>query len=164
MEYLSSNLFVGVISGLVTTLIVFTGVWFWKNVVLKWAANSIYKGVRIEGSWTLEEKLDGNGESIYSQNETLEIEQNASGITGRLMLEYEDNGKKHTRSLQLLGSVRDRFVIFTCTPSTKRNLGYVSFLGEISGDGTLICGSSVYFDTASNKIRTIKADYKRLVQ
>jgi hypothetical protein len=61
----------------------------------------------------------------------------------------------------LEGIIRDRFVMITCVPATKRHLGYQAFLGEISGDGNNLSGQATYYNISNTNVEAIEATYIR---
>jgi len=161
MHELGLSVIAGVIAGLLTSVIVFSFAYIWRDRLLPWIEDKTYQGIRVDGTWSLADKNDDDGESLYSQHETLEVEQKASRVSGRLILVPKEGQTLKTRTLKVEGIVRDRFVIITCLPATSRNLGYQAFLGEISGDGTQLRGQATYYHIEEAAVRNVEAVYTR---
>jgi hypothetical protein len=105
--------------------------------------------------------MDEQGQSLYSQEETVELQQKAAHLSGRLILVPKGEEKLKTRTLKVEGIVRDRFVMITCVPAAKRHLGYQTFLGEISGDGNRLSGQASYYHIGDARVEAIEATYVR---
>jgi hypothetical protein len=151
----------GVFGGLITAVVVFAfGLW-WDKILRPWIEDKVYQGIRVDGKWSLEDKTDRNGQSEYSQEEILELKQKAAYVTGDLILVPKEEGSVGTRTLNVDGIVRDGFVIIRCVPSTRRDLGYVTFLGQISGDGSQLQGQTGYYHIDEKRVKSIEAVYRR---
>jgi hypothetical protein len=153
------EILIGTGSALLATLLAFLFTTSWRSQIGPWIADQLYRGLRVEGSWELEESFDKDGESRYSQHETLELRQKATKLTGRLTL-IDREQSVPVRTLDVSGFVQDRFVVLNCTPATRQDIGYVVYLGEIVGDGKLR-GSCAYYHISDSKIETVVATYKR---
>jgi hypothetical protein len=161
MEQLGFGIASGVVGGLITALILFVAAILWRDKFIPWIENRVYDGIRVDGTWCLIDSTDGEGEPNFSQHETLEIEQKAARLSGRVVLIPKSGSDGKPRTLKIDGCIRDRFVMFTCVPGTRRGLGYQAFLGEISGDGGQLIGQASYFDTGKAKVAAIDASYQR---
>jgi hypothetical protein len=153
----------GVVAGLLTSVLIFIGAVLLRKCALPWLEECIYRGIRVDGSWSIVDQRGKNGESLYSQNETLEIEQVANRLSGRVILVPKEGESLKTRTLKVEGHVQDRFVMIRCSPSGRGDLGYQVFLGEISGDGTLLNGQASYYDIEDGGVQAVKCVYKREV-
>jgi len=160
-EDLTFSILAGILSGLVTSAILFAMAFVFRRHITPWFSDQIYRGIRVEGNWSLVDG-DDDTESQYNQRETLELTQKASNLSGNLILVPKE-GEGVPRTLTIEGVIRDRFLPLTCTPSTRKNLAYVSYLGEVQGDGTEIRGEAVFYDIRENQIDTVVANYKRQV-
>jgi hypothetical protein len=54
MLELSYSLIVGVVSGVVTTILVFSFRIVWKKIIMPWYEERLYQGAKIEGVWSSE--------------------------------------------------------------------------------------------------------------
>jgi hypothetical protein len=160
MEQLGVGVMSGIIAGLFTSTVLFLVAYIWRDRFIPWMEDKTYQGVRVDGSWAILDSED-EAESIYSQQETLELEQRASRLSGRLILVPKDQEKMKARTLKVEGIIRDRFVIISCIPATRRNLGYQAFLGEVSGDGTQLRGQASYYHIQDANVQSVAAVYAR---
>jgi len=161
MEELGINIVSGTIGGLLAAIVLFLTSIVWRDRFIPWIEDRIYLGIRVDGTWCLQDKMDDNGKHLYSQEETLELEQKASRLSGRLILipKVGEDGKP--RTLKVEGSIRDRFVMLTCVPGTRRHLGFQAFLGEVSGEGSNLVGQASYYHIVDAKVEAVEALYTR---
>jgi hypothetical protein len=161
VEGLGISVTAGVIAGLLTSAIIFLAAYVWRDRFLPWIEDKTYQGIRVDGNWSLVDKYDDDGKALFSQRETLELEQKAARLSGRLILVPKEGVKLKTRTLKANGVVRDRFVIISCVPATRRNLGYQAFLGEISGDGAELRGQACFYDIEKASLQCVEVVYAR---
>lgn len=161
MESFWCSILTGIIGGLLTSLVLFLATILIRDYLAPWIEDKIYKGIRIDGRWSLVDSSGDDGESLYSQEETLELDQKAARVTGQLILVPKNDVVGKTRTLTIEGSIRDRFVMLTCSPSSRDHLGYQAFLGEITGDGACLKGQASYYHTEEEQVTSIEATYNR---
>ncbi|NLH43855.1 MAG: hypothetical protein GX448_18610 [Planctomycetes bacterium] len=160
MEQLGIGVISGIIAGFITSVVLFLITRIWRYHFIPWIEDKIYQDIRVDGSWSIMDN-DDEGESLYSQQETLELEQRASRLSGRLILVPKEREKMKPRTLRVEGIIRDRFVIISCIPATRRDLGYQVFLGEVSGDGTRLQGQASYYHIEDADVQPVAAGYAR---
>ncbi|MFT5498606.1 MAG: hypothetical protein ACI9TH_004021 [Kiritimatiellia bacterium] len=151
----------GVVGGLLTSLFLFLSAIVCRDRFIPWIEDRVYGGIRVDGTWCIQDQTDDQGHSLYSQEETLELEQKASRLSGRLILIPKGGEDGKPRTLKVEGTIRDRFVMLSCVPATRRHLGYQAFLGEISGDGTQLVGQASYYHISEAKVEAVEAIYTR---
>lgn len=158
------NVGAGVVGGLLASFILWLATVIWRNRFRPWWADTVYRGIRIDGNWKLQppEGNDADSDDVISQDETLEVEQVADRLSGKLILVPGRDEQLVTRTLEVQGTISDRFVMISFfPPKPRRNLGYAMFLGEICGDGARLVGRAVYYDIQNNVIRAMPAVYVR---
>lgn len=160
MEQLGVGVISGIIAGFITSIFLFLITYIWRCHFIPWIEDKIYQGIRVNGSWLIVDS-DNEGASLYSQQEMLELEQTASRLSGRLILVPKAGEKTKARTLKVEGIIRDRFVIISCIPATRRDLGYQAFLGEVSGDGTQLQGQASYYHIEEADVQSVAAVYAR---
>ena len=160
MEQFGVGVISGIIAGLFTSIILFMVAYIWRDRIIPWVEDRTYQGIRVDGNWSILDS-DNEEESLYAQRETLELEQRASRLSGRLILVPKEQANMRVRTLKVEGVIRDRFVIITCIPATRRNLGYQAFLGEVSGNGTQLRGQASYYHTEDANVQSVLAVYTR---
>jgi hypothetical protein len=146
---------VGIVSGLVTGGLIYVVAVLWRQILVPWYHERVYNGIKVAGTWRLTPDED------FYQVETIELAQAADRLSGRLILQPKEGQKAETRSLELTGSVRDGFVLFTCVSSMPGRLGFVAYLGQVCNDGSVLDGYAAYLDTGKSKLASTRAKYEK---
>jgi hypothetical protein len=102
MEQLGIGVISGIIAGFITSVVLFLITRIWRYHFIPWIEDKIYQDIRVDGSWSIMDN-DDEGESLYSQQETLELEQRASRLSGRLILVPKEREKMKPRTLRVEG-------------------------------------------------------------
>lgn len=86
---------VGVISGLLSALLVLVGAKYWKAIMIPWYEDRVYKDVMIDGKWEATGK-----EHDETFSETLKVQQRAHHVSGEItykndneLIEYQFDGE-----------------------------------------------------------------------
>ena len=152
----------GVVSGIVTSIIVWvTGVIWFKKAV-PWYENILYRGISLKGHW--ERSADGpDQETIWTQIETMDLDQNAATITGTATLTPDTQcvDKQKQISLLVSGEISDRFVTLNFRSPTRDRLSYSSLLMTVSGDGNELDGHACWYNVDDGRIKSGSVKYQR---
>lgn len=81
----------GVVSGLITSIILVLAAQWWRNTFLPWFENTVRKGVRIEGMWRTSMKIGDVGKT-----EVARLIQKGHIITGTITYPEDTKGRSHT--------------------------------------------------------------------
>ena len=158
MEIWGIGILSSIIGGILATGLLFFVTVVWRDSFIPWIEDRIYCGIRINGVWDLQQEQN----TEYWQRETLELEQKASRLSGRLVISPKEGETWPPRTLKVEGNIRDRFVVLTCTPSTCQHLGYQVLLAEVMGSGPQLVGQASYYDTRTTKVAATKVVYKKM--
>ncbi len=134
---------IGIISGLITYLLVASGRWLWGKKIVPWYEDKVYRDVRLDGDW----QTTFYGEDGGEFNETATVHQTANNVTGDIQLQgetaikhYEFQGKIAnlllTAEYWLKGaSSRDRGAFcVTVKENGKKLEGYLSWYSDSDDD------------------------------
>jgi hypothetical protein len=154
-----SNLTIGVVSGLLSTLLVFLAVFLYQKLVRPKLEELLYHGVSIAGEWQLAN--DDGGALSWSQFETISIEQSAHRISGVVTLTARDSEDAEVRVLTLEGEIRDRFVFGRMRSSVAHQVAHVVFLAEVTAGGGKLTGQAAIYNTIDGAIDAGKIQYVR---
>ncbi len=126
----------GVLSGLVTTLLVFVVIRYWKGVLIPWYENRIYKDIKIAGEWetTGEEK-----DEVF--HETAKIQQHAHRVWGDIIYKKDDE----LITYEFEGEFKN--LIFTARYSVKgqNDLDRGTFTLMIRNNGNVLKGHYAWY-------------------
>ena len=92
----------GVISGLLTSIIVLIFVTYWGKAIKPWFERHLYSGIRIDGTWCIQTDIyHGPAEAIITQS--------AHHVTGTITWQHDDSIDKYT----FQGEFRDLILTVT---------------------------------------------------
>ncbi len=80
----ANSLFLGIVSGIITTALLWLFSSYRKNTFIPWYEKRLYKGVNIQGVWKLVDDVHDikDAEEPWGQYETLNLKQVAHRLTG----------------------------------------------------------------------------------
>jgi len=126
------SLVTGIVSGILTSAILFLILQLFNKVIVPWYQSVIYRGVDISGDWFM--SIEGSKPDC-----TCEIEQRAHKIKGKINFtkdhETGDNATDTISIYSLEGEISNRFVNFSLKHTNKKRLGIGSCLIEVVDSG-----------------------------
>jgi len=147
---LLSNLTIGIISGLISTVLIWLIVIVFKNLINPRIKELLYRGIDLEGEWHAESfitKEINNGGIIQKKKEkvrelTLTINQNAYQLKGDIIIKnIFDNGQEDKFSFyKYNGFIKDNYIILTYLPKSKKCIGLGSLLLIVKEGGMNLKG------------------------
>ena len=78
------SLVIGVVSGIITTVLIFIGMKYWNSVIVPWYEDRVYKDIKISGEW----KTTGEEHGEVFQ-EVAKVKQNAHRVWGNIIYKTE---------------------------------------------------------------------------
>lgn len=170
VEFLS-NLFMGVVSGLVTALLLFVWYVLIKHAINPWWENRLYKGVVLSGTWRgrrvahhkIKEKNeeDEPTNTIHEElNIQMELEQsgyNLKGIfTAESLMADKSRKEKYTNIYKIKGHVHDNYVTLEYHPLSPKRTGMGTFLMEVKNGGKNLRGNITFLEEEDMEIVTLE--------
>jgi hypothetical protein len=147
--YISSDLvaiFFGVVSGLVTAVLL----WFFgllvKKLILPWFQQMVYQGVDIGGDWIHKDMREGR---THDFEVALNVRQSAHRISGTFRATTKREGTEYTNYYSIKGTVKDNYVLFDYFAQRKDRTGIGSFLLRVSKGGTHLIGDALFIPDAN---------------
>ncbi|MCQ4281184.1 hypothetical protein NA643_19070 [Pseudomonas stutzeri] len=143
------NVFTGVFSGIVTTIILYFCALFTQKVVGPWITKLRYSGVDLSGKWYC-------ADCTMAQEITFDLTQSANVIHGKAQFHtksrkpnasYED-----IRSFSIEGRIEDRFVSLFLKHEDRQRLGINNYLLEVVGDGRHLKGVFCFYGLKNHTI------------
>ncbi|MDE1211861.1 hypothetical protein [Vibrio aestuarianus] len=124
MENHIISVFIGIVSSLLATGLFIGLSEFVRRVVLPWYEDKIYRGVRVDGSWSLTEI----GEINFEEEEMkMHLTQHGDQVSGSYY--HVDEGKKYEYVVS--GRISGMYFLATAVPKTSRQIDAISFLLHI---------------------------------
>lgn len=156
MTPVTYSITVGIIAGIGTAAVLFVINKLFNNTFVPWYRKLMYQGFNIAGKW--------HSNSLPVQKIVLELNQVCQFIKGKAtyVLETEEEHDIDTiRTFDVTGEIKDRIVILNLKHTDPSRLGFVTFLLEVAGDGTLIEGVSAAYSPATNGISSSSFSFYR---
>ena len=145
----------------VTLIIAF----LWQKGVVPFFENILYKGIRIDGKWTIDQvSLTADAINLSTcRNVVLFVKQKATKIYGTATSTYSDGSDiKDCIFYDLSGEVKDRFVTVFLKCSEKNRMAYSTLLLEIVSDGSIMYGYRNFYGLKRQKIDATSCKLRKL--
>ncbi len=139
MITISQTIILGVVSGVITSAILWCIVIFFKKVITPWYEQRIYKGVNISGAWSSVKQNDHWKLEIF-----LNLKQKAYLVTGSLQAKTTFPGIEYTNYYKVSGKIFDNHLLITYSAQPVNRTGVGSFLLRVAHGGTELRGSAAY--------------------
>ena len=153
------SLVIGVVSGILTSALIYLLILIFTRIVLPWYRQLMYRGIEVQGEWTSSMHL--RPELI--QEWSMELKQKADSVSGDLsQSKCQDGQIIKTETLRLTGSLKDRFLSGSIHPVEKSRLGICMILLEIVGDGSEMQGCVGWYDIGTKSIMSDDIELKRV--
>lgn len=148
------ELTIGVVSGLVTTVLVFFLHKIYLHVIQPWIENRVYKDARIEGRWCITYP-----ELKEQVEEQATLNRVAHRITGQITCSKgPDSGKVYN----VEGTFRNLLLTLTYTSADPAALDRGAFVLQLNGNGSSFSGRSAYYFNNDHSIVDAACTWHRL--
>ena len=148
-----SAIILGVISGLVTTIIVWVVSKLYKNSFIPWYRKQVYSGIELTGSWQQEKIGKSSNEDEQTVIYTLEIdEQCGHDVKGTFSHDYRSESRKSNGKYNCKGQIIDGNLVLSLSPVDKSLSSFGAILMNIVGSGGSLEGKYTYKGAVSNTI------------
>ncbi len=147
----AQSLIIGVVSGIVTTALIYLAVQIFRKIVIPWYQSIIYQGLIVSGEWRVASLSTGEGQEIV-----LNLTQKAHRLEGTATYVRKTDTSnlltEHIKTFQIEGRVADRFAVLTLRHTERNRIGVEVLLLEIIGDGRKMAGYTTFYDVVENRI------------
>jgi len=131
--------------------------WLWVKIIAPVYRAAIYKGVQLNGNWTLEQDektADGEG-FLISGSWSVSLRQRAHQLTGEATVNLRrDTGTPEMFEYQISGHTYDRFVSLEMRGKNPLCIACSTFLLEVNGGGDTMEGYRSFYGRRKNQIRS----------
>ncbi|WP_310442520.1 hypothetical protein [Sulfurimonas sp.] len=159
MDILIQQGIIGIITGILTTAILFTLKVFWTAKVTPFLASIRYQGVIVSGQWSgfaevtekeiEEKKLEG---TPFKSEHSLFLNQNAHNLTGSLLFKFSNPEKKFSIDFNVNGYMWEGYITLNFTPKDKRVTSYATALLKLHDGGHTLVGSWLFRDVIKENV------------
>jgi len=145
MDNLVGQGVIGIITGILTTVILYIAKTFWTAKVTPFLTSIRYQGVKVDGLWSGSHHNDDptNGE-IYSSECTLFLEQNAHELGGTFLFKLKSESKDFILDFVVKGYMWEGYITLNFTPKDKRITSYATSLLKLHDGGLNLVGTWLF--------------------
>ena len=143
---LLGNLFLGVVSGIIATFIIYVIKFVWKARIEPYIINQLYTGFRVEGVWYEEHKIS---DTNILQKSTIYINQIGSDLNGRIEIYKEV--LKEFKAFQLKGKIVGNLVSIMTYNQDTSQMGAQSYVLVAASDGRVLGGQKSYYEISETE-------------
>jgi hypothetical protein len=149
----------GVISGVISAVLLFISRALIVAHVLPWYQDLIYRGIDVDGKWYA-------SHINMQQDFSIDIKQSAGIIRGdaRLQRRADEIDKarfEDVRDFKIDGRIQDRYITLTLSHRNRQRIGVVTLLLEPVCDGRQLDGVMSFISMESNELDSIYVHFSR---
>ncbi len=150
---ISFSIVIGVISGVLTTMLIFFIGFVFKKFLIPWYQSITYRGLDISGQWEYEMKHSNGSDAV-----TMNLRQKGHNITGKDKAIVIDNKGKHTKGMafKIRGLFFDGYLIAYLISENRKERGCGSLTLQVIKAGLKMEGYISYYDVEFNCVTSKK--------
>jgi hypothetical protein len=152
------NIFLGVISGVITAMLFYVGSRFVEHTIKPWAKQVRYDGVDIEGVW-----IDRDSDAVTSTTSetTLTLDQSARDVRGTYSLRFRSPSNSFDLHMTVSGELWEGYVSLTMRPVDRTVTSVSTALFKVDGGGVSLRGVMAFRNVNSDKVETMPVNLMR---
>lgn len=162
MINVSGSIIIGVISGIITSAVIWFFVNLFKTKVLPWYQSITYQGVKINGDWIgfyQHSKSTNIDEDDPHYN--IHINQKGHQIYGEMTRSKNQDGTRDSKTFVFNGLFKDGNLVFSYKPKDSTRLGLGSYVLKLKDDGKKLHGRSLYITSDNGDVAEFEIIWKR---
>lgn len=134
---LGLNMFVGVVTGVVTAILIFATKRFFDTTIHPFLERTRYNGIKISGPWY---GIDDNDIDQIQNELTLMLEQSAHRVTGTFRIQHASQTNNFDLHFNVTGTIWEGYVTLAMTPADRTIGSSAAGLVKIAGGGGALVG------------------------
>lgn len=156
MDHLIGEGLLGIVTGIVTTVLLFLMRAFWANTLAPALRALQYKGLKVDGTW------EGRAKDQMGQSESrLLLKQRAHALSGNFTFKFSGDDKEFTLDYDVTGAVWEGYVTLNFVPSDRRITSSATALLKIRGGGGVMGGTFSFRNADKDDVEVIRFDLAR---
>lgn len=150
---ISLSIIIGVVSGIITYLLLSGFIKIFNNLFIPWYQSVIYHGRKIEGTWHGYLAKIENGEYIKegSSNSTIYLKQNANKITGERLITKQESGEECRKLFVINGLFHENNLTIDLKVKDQSRMGGGTCVMSLTEDGRKMKGKHTYVSSYDSK-------------
>ena len=155
---IQETIFYGVLSGILTTVVLLISSTLFKNVLVPWFRGLVYRGVDLAGKWDAGIKISEEEKDKF----TLFLKQTAHSLTGSLILVQErKEWGLMSADFRVSGETFNGFVVLNLRSTDPRQTGLASVVARVIGGGKRLEGKMTFQNIMHESLHTIDVNFHR---
>jgi hypothetical protein len=142
MLTISGSIVLGVVSGIITSFILWTVISIFRKILLPWYQGVIYQGLSIEGTW-----IGFYEDSKFNESDpdfSIDIRQKGANVRGVINRHKVAGGGREIKAFNFSGIFREANLVITYQPVDGTRLGLGSYVMLLSDDGRRFEGKILF--------------------
>jgi hypothetical protein len=161
MSDISSSIFIGVLSGIVTSLIIWLVVQVFKKVLLPSYQSITYQGLEISGTWIGLYVETTNPSTTDDPDLIISINQKGHIVDGTLIRNKIQDGTRDNKEFVLKGTFRDGNLVLSYKPKDNTRLGLGAYVLMLTNDGQKFEGLAVFVGSNNRAVSHFQTSWIR---
>lgn len=155
MNDLASNITIGIVSGLFTTLVVVVFHRLWISVIEPWYEERIYKDAKIEGRWKSETDYSG-----IKLTELYVLQRKSHSITGTATV-LEGPVPWQGKTFTIEGVFKNMILTasYTSTDPSTFDRGTLTLMLE--NNGQTLCGQLIFYFDPEHRVKATTVEWQK---
>lgn len=141
---------VGIVTGILTTWILFVGKTFWESKVTPYFRELRYQGVKIDGAWSGKTK-----DEDYESETRLFLTQSAHELTGSFTFSFKSSEKNFTLDFNVRGYMWEGYITLNFLPKDRRITSYATTLLKLHDGGHSLIGQWCFRNVETEEVTAI---------
>ena len=147
------ELVIGVVSGLVASLVIFVLHAVYLSAIRPWMEDRVYKDARIEGRWCI------TYPGMPDVEEQVTLKRTAHKVTGQI---NSSKGPDAGKIYDIEGTFRNLLLTLTYTSSDRSALDRGAFVLQLNDNGASFFGRSSYYYNEDHSIVDAECKWRRI--
>jgi len=154
---IEKTILIGVISGVITAVILFLVKRFFTNTIIPLYQRVKYQGADISGSWFAEYKGDDNSKSTFS----IVLQQNAHIVTGSIQFSHNGPEKNYNVDYKVSGEYWEGYLNLLCRSKDRKVFSHASAFLKLINGGTGLLGNFSFRNAETDVVTSLPIGFDR---
>lgn len=158
----SYSIIIGVVSGVITSALIWVAVNFFRTKILPWYQAISYQGVKISGEWVgFYQQATSVRTNSDDPDYNIQITQKGHQIHGEMTRNKNQDGTREPKIFTFVGLFKDGNLVFSYKPKDSTRLGLGSYVLKLTDDGRKLHGRSLYITSNGGDVAQFEVIWKR---
>jgi hypothetical protein len=146
----------GIVTGILTTVILFLIKILWTAKVVPFLVATRYQGVKVDGQWAGSGKSeDPDQGGIFETEFSLFLSQSAHQLGGSFLFKFKSPDKEFNLDFDVSGYMWEGYLTLNFTPKDKRITSYATTLLKLHDGGQSLIGTWLFRDVINEFVNQV---------